>query len=179
MTSTVQDTDSRKWLSRSDECSGVEASPNHALKLAILASTALVAVSTGRRTPEQSAPVMPPRVARCRRRVPDAEGLAHATPTSRADLAGARDRALLLVGFVVALRRSELAAVGGQEHAAAARPLYPDPINALVQQAVARAGIDPAPYRAHNLRAGFVTYASDRAIAHHTGIGCSSLSASM
>jgi site-specific recombinase XerD len=43
----------------------------------------------------------------------------------------------------------------------------------LVQQAVARAGLDPAPYSAHSLRAGFVTYAhlrgaSDRAIAHQT-----------
>ncbi len=39
----------------------------------------------------------------------------------------------------------------------------------LVQKAVARAGLDPAPYSAHSLRAGFVTYAhlrgaSDRAI---------------
>src|SRR5674536_218431 len=36
-----------------------------------------------------------------------------------------------------------------------------------------RAGIDPTPYSAHSLRAGFVTYAhlrgaSDRAIAHQT-----------
>jgi site-specific recombinase XerD len=42
-----------------------------------------------------------------------------------------------------------------------------------VQKAVARAGLDPTPYSAHSLRAGFVTYAhlrgaSDRAIAHQT-----------
>jgi len=43
----------------------------------------------------------------------------------------------------------------------------------LVQAAVKRTGIDPLPYSAHSLRAGFVTYAhlrgaSDRAIAHQT-----------
>jgi len=42
-----------------------------------------------------------------------------------------------------------------------------------VQGAIKRAGIDPLPYSAHSLRAGFVTYAhlrgaSDRAIAHQT-----------
>ncbi|MCK5751247.1 MAG: site-specific integrase, partial [Mycobacterium sp.] len=153
------------------------------------------------------------------------------------DLAGLRDRALLLVGFVTALRRSELAAVDvahlsdhpnglvlsitrsktnptGEQaelvvaphgthparspvtalHAwlAAAdvtdgpvfrpvskgnrplpRRLHPESINTLVQNAVARAGINPHPYSAHSLRAGFVTHAhlrgaSDRAIAHQT-----------
>ena len=53
------------------------------------------------------------------------------------------------------------------------RPLHPESVNALVQAAVARAGLNPAPYSAHSLRAGFVTYAhlrgaSDRAIAHQT-----------
>lgn len=53
------------------------------------------------------------------------------------------------------------------------RPLHPESINDLVQQAVKRAGIDPTPYSAHSLRAGFVTWAhlrgaSDRAIAHQT-----------
>jgi hypothetical protein len=43
----------------------------------------------------------------------------------------------------------------------------------LVQGAIKRAGIDPLPYSAYSLRAGFVTYAhlrgaSDRAIAHQT-----------
>jgi len=51
--------------------------------------------------------------------------------------------------------------------------MHPESINDLVQAAVARAGLDPAPYSAHSLRAGFVTYAhlrgaSDRAIAHQT-----------
>jgi len=40
-------------------------------------------------------------------------------------------------------------------------------------KATARAGLDPTPYSAHSLRAGFVTYAhlrgaSDRAISHQT-----------
>jgi len=156
---------------------------------------------------------------------------------SEPDLAGARDRALLLVGFVGALRRSELAAltaddvaehpnglvltlprsktnqtgehvelvvlpragnpdrcpvlalarwrelggvVGGplfrsvgKSNTAGPGRLHPESVNVLVQQAVARAGIDPARYSAHSLRAGFVTYAhlrgaSDRAIAHQT-----------
>jgi integrase len=51
--------------------------------------------------------------------------------------------------------------------------LHPGSISSLIQQAVACAGIDPLPYSAHSLRAGFVTYAhlrgaSDRAIAHQT-----------
>ncbi len=51
--------------------------------------------------------------------------------------------------------------------------MHPESINTLVQKAVARAGLDPSPYSAHSLRAGFVTYAhlrgaSDRAIAHQT-----------
>jgi site-specific recombinase XerD len=54
-----------------------------------------------------------------------------------------------------------------------ARPLHPESVNTLIQNAVARAGLDPTPYSAHSLRAGFVTYAhlrgaSDRAIAHQT-----------
>ena len=38
------------------------------------------------------------------------------------------------------------------------RPLHPESVNALVQAAVARAELNPAPYSAHSLRAGFVTY---------------------
>ena len=61
----------------------------------------------------------------------------------------------------------------GKDNKAAGRPLHPESINILVQNAVTRAGFDPAPYSAHSLRAGFVTYAhlrgaSDRAIAHQT-----------
>ena len=53
------------------------------------------------------------------------------------------------------------------------RGLHPESINALVQDAITRAGLDAAGYSAHSLRAGFVTYAhlrgaSDRAIAHQT-----------
>jgi integrase len=149
------------------------------------------------------------------------------------DLAGLRDRVLILVGFVGALRRSELVALdldavaehpngvvltlprsktnqtgeeaelvvlprGGDSRRCAvtalhtwattagiddgpllrpvskgnralSRRLNGDSANMLVQQAVARAGIDPLPYSAHSLRVGFVTYAhlrgaSDRLI---------------
>lgn len=152
-------------------------------------------------------------------------------------LAGARDRVLLLDGFVGAFRRSELAAwdvehisdlpnglvvalprsktnqtgevaelvvipraadparcpVRALDHwldlagitegpvlrkvtrsnRAAATRMHPESLNTLVQAAIARAGIDPGPYSAHSLRAGFITYthlrgASDRAVAHQT-----------
>lgn len=187
--------------------------------------------------PEQSAPLMPP----------DLFDVLDACPTVKVwktkgrppepDAAGARDRALLLIGFVAALRRSELASLTTDhiadhpnglvislprsktnQHGDEAeivvvpragnpdrcpvtalqrwtdladitdgpvfrpveksnrplpRRLNPDSINTLVQNAVAKAGIDPASYSAHSLRAGFVTYAhlrgaSDRAIAHQT-----------
>lgn len=42
---------------------------------------------------------------------------------------------------------------------ALARRLNADSANLLVQQAIACAGLDPLPYSAHSLRAGFVTYA--------------------
>ena len=38
------------------------------------------------------------------------------------------------------------------------RALHPESINALIQHAIARAGIDPTGYSAHSLRAGFFTY---------------------
>ena len=187
---------------------------------------------------QQSAPLMPPLLF----------DVVDACPTTRTwktlgrapepDLAGLRDRALLLVGFVAALRRSELAAAAvddlaehpnglvlsiprsktnqtgetaelvvlprgsSQPHRsptaaldtwldtagitggpvfrpvskgnrALDRPLNPESVNTLIRNAVARAGLDPRPYSAHSLRAGFVTYAhlrgsSDRAIAHQT-----------
>ena len=61
----------------------------------------------------------------------------------------------------------------GKDNKARDRGMHPESINTLVQKAVTRAGIDPGPYSAHSLRAGFVTYAhlrgaSDRAIAHQT-----------
>ena len=187
--------------------------------------------------PEQAAPLMPPELF----------DVLDACPTQRVwkrrgrppepDLAGHRDRALLLVGFVAALRRSELAALrvdqvndhpnglvltvprsktnqtgervelvvlpragnaarcpvrtlerwlelaaitGGpvfrrvtKGNRAGTEALNPESINQLVQQAVARAGVEGEAYSAHSLRAGFVTYAhlrgaSDRAIAHQT-----------
>ncbi|CAA9420258.1 MAG: hypothetical protein AVDCRST_MAG66-2598 [uncultured Pseudonocardia sp.] len=190
---------------------------------------------THARPPDQAAPLMPPELF----------DVVEACPTRRVwktraaepDLAGLRDRALLLVGFWAALRRAELAGLDIEhvdahdrgvvlslprsksnqrgEHTelvvlpraahrarcavtalrtwteAAAitegpvfrpvskgnrplpRRLHAESINDLVQAAIARAGIDPAPYSAHSLRAGFVTFAhlrgaSDRAIAHQT-----------
>jgi site-specific recombinase XerD len=186
---------------------------------------------------EQSAPLMPP----------DLFDVLDACPTTKTwktpgrptepDLAGTRDRALLLVGFVAALRRSELANLAvddiddhpnglvltlprsktnqtgedtelvvlpraanrdrcpvtalqqwmslasivegpvfrgvGKNNRASTTALNPGSINALVQAAITRAGLDATSFSAHSLRAGFVTYAhlrgaSDRAIAHQT-----------
>lgn len=181
--------------------------------------------------PEQSQPIMPPLL----------WSMLEATPLTNDDgtpsLAGLRDQVLLLVGFVGALRRSELAGVDVEHlephekglvlHIARSKtnqtgdndelvvlPSSPTPgrcpvaairawrraasidtgpllrgltrtgqpratrmsdssINMLVKAAVARTGSDPAPFSAHGLRAGFVTYCnllgqSDRSIARQT-----------
>ena len=187
--------------------------------------------------PEQAEPLMPPELFDVVARCPTTRVWKTRGRESEPDLAGHRDRALLLVGFVAALRRSELAALtvervndhpnglvltiprsktnqtgtqtelvvlpraGNQERCpvqvlerwlelaaitegpvfrrvtkgnrAVKAALNPESINQLVQQAVARADLDPKAYSAHSLRAGFVTYAhlrgaSDRAIAHQT-----------
>jgi site-specific recombinase XerD len=181
--------------------------------------------------PEQSLPIMPPLL----------WAMLEATPLTNDDetpsLAGLRDHVLILVGFVGALRRSELAGIDvehlephdkglvlhiprsktnqtadndelvvlpasptigrcpvaainawrraasintgpllrGLTRAAQPRPsrMNDQSINRLVKAAIARTGTDPAPYSAHGLRAGFVTYANlmgqtDRAIARQT-----------
>lgn len=61
----------------------------------------------------------------------------------------------------------------GKDNRARPGPLHPESVNDLVRAAVTRAGIDPAGYTAHSLRASFVTYAhlrgaSDRAIVHQS-----------
>jgi site-specific recombinase XerD len=186
---------------------------------------------------DQAAPLMPPELHRVVDACPVEKRWKSPDRAPEPDLAGHRDRALLLVGFVAALRRSELAALrldqvaehpnglvlalprsktnqhgdetelvvlpraGDARHCAVralgrwielagieagpvfrrvskgnvagAAALNPGSVNQLVQRAIARAGIDPTPYSAHSLRAGFVTYAhlrgaSDRAIAHQT-----------
>lgn len=187
--------------------------------------------------PDQAAPLMPPELFDVLDACPTTKTWRTSGRPAEPDLAGARDRALLLVGFVAALRRSELAALGveqvaehpnglvltlprsktnptgehvelvvlpraanparcpvlalthwfalaaitdgpvfravGKNNQPGPRALHPESINTLVQNAIARAGLDPGPYSAHSLRAGFVTYAhlrgaSDRAIAHQT-----------
>jgi integrase len=169
---------------------------------------------------------------------PELVGVLEACPTTKTwrtpghppqpDLTGARERALLLVGFVPALRRSELVGLSfehvnddpqrpgshhppvkanqGIEPDLVVLPIVPNParcparalralaalagiasgpilravstgsragtrrldagaLNVLVQKAVARAGIEPLPYSAHSLRAGFVTHAHLRGAA--------------
>lgn len=187
--------------------------------------------------PLQSAPLMPPELFDVLAACPTTKTWKTPNRPPEPDLAGLRDRVLLLVGFVAALRRSELVAIDTDDlaehpnglvlsinrsktnqtgdrpelvvlprsgnpsrcpvttiqtwlaHVDAEtgpllrsvtkgnrplpRRLNPESVNQLVQHAVARAGIDPGPYSAHSLRAGFVTYshlrgASDRAIAHQT-----------
>lgn len=182
--------------------------------------------------PDHSAPLLPPELFDVVNACPRTKEFARREPEP--SLRGARDRALLLVGFVGALRRSELVALdvadiaehpdgltlvvrGGplgtageqvvlpraryasrcpvralqywldvagivegpvfrgvtKANRAAARPLHPESVNSLVQQAVERAGIPPEGYTAHSLRAGFVTYSQllgidDRSIARQT-----------
>ena len=187
--------------------------------------------------PEQAAPLMPPLLLDVLDACPATRTWTTPDRPAEPDLAGLRDRALLLVGFVTALRRSELAALDvahlsdhpnglvlalprsktnqtGEQaelvvvphgahpgsspvtalriwltaaditdgpvfrpvskgNRALPRRLHPESINTLVQNAIARAGVDPGPYSAHSLRAGFVPHAhlrgaSDRAIAHQT-----------
>ena len=206
------------------------------------ANARVVAVWEGiRRThgapPDQSAPLMPPELFDVLAACPTTKTWKTRGRSPEPDLAGQRDKALLLVGFVGALRRSELAALQVEhvdEHPnglvlslprsktnqhgieaelvvlprsgnpdrcpvtalrawlelaqittgpvfqgvtkgnkATGRSLHPESINTLAQHAIARAGIDPAPYSAHSLRAGFITYAhlrgaTDRAIAHQS-----------
>jgi integrase len=187
--------------------------------------------------PDQAVPLMPPELLDVIDACPITKIWKARGRPPEPDLAGLRDRALVLVGFFAALRRSELAALtvdqitehdrglviclprsktnqfgertelvvlpqAGQRHRCPVtalrtwldgariiegpvlrpvskgnrvlpRGLHPESVNDLVQAAVGRAGIDPSPYSAHSLRAGFVTYAhlrgaSDRAIAHQT-----------
>ncbi|MCB0950525.1 MAG: site-specific integrase [Mycobacterium sp.] len=187
--------------------------------------------------PEQAAPLMPPLLLDVLDACPATRTWTAPGRPCEPDLAGLRDRALLLIGFVTALRRSELAALDlahvsdhpnglvlavarsktnqtgehtelvvvphgthpGRSPVTALhtwltaaditdgpvfrpvsrgnrplpRRLHPESINTLIQNAIARAGVNPAPYSAHSLRAGFVTHAhlrgaSDRAIAHQT-----------
>lgn len=184
--------------------------------------------NTHGRPPAQARPLMPPDLWDVLAACPTQRVWKSRTREPEPDVAGARDRALLLIGFVGALRRSELtglrvgdltdhdlglvaaiprsktnqsgellelvvlprsprpercpvraitdwlqlAKISREDHAATpllravskgnralTRGLSPAASNVLVQQAIARAGIDPTGYSAHSLRAGFVTFA--------------------
>ena len=178
---------------------------------------------------EQAAPLMPPELLDVLEACPETKTWATPGRPPEPDLAGARDKALLLVGFVGALRRSELVALDFEDvndhpqglvvtiprsktnqegtepelvvlpigpnagrcpvralrswaelavissgpvfrpvstgNRAVARRLSAQTVNYLVQVAIKRAGIDPFPYSAHSLRAGFVTHAHLRGAA--------------
>lgn len=189
------------------------------------------------RPPEQATPLMPPELWDVLAGCPTVRNWKDPRRAPEPHLAGLRDKTLLLVGFVAALRRGEivaldvedvvehpnglvlsiprsktnqlgdqpelvvlprgstaercpvralgewLAAAGHDDgplfrpvskgNRALSRRLNDASVNALVQGAIGRAGLDPSSYSAHSLRAGFVTHAhlrgaSDRAIAHQT-----------
>jgi integrase len=61
--------------------------------------------------PEQAAPLMPPELLDVLEACPDRKAWRTRGRQPERDLAGARDRAMLLIGFVAALRRSELVAI--------------------------------------------------------------------
>lgn len=190
--------------------------------------------------PDQAVPLRPPVLWNVLDACPRQRVWADPKRRPEPHLLGHRDRALLLVGYVGALRRSELAAIRvvdlvdhrlgitvrlprsktnqtgeqaefvilpravdaercpvqavlqwlevagidrtdegpflrpvGKSNRAVNRHLSPASINALVQQAITRAGHPAGGYSAHSLRAGFVTEAhlsgaSDRQIARQT-----------
>ncbi len=65
--------------------------------------------------PEQAAPLMPPELLDVLDACPTTKTWRSRNRAPEPDLAGARDRAVLLVGFVAALRRSELAALTAEQ----------------------------------------------------------------
>jgi hypothetical protein len=73
-----------------------------------------------------------------------------------------RDRAVVLLGFASALRRSELVAleVDDVEFGADGAQLRIRRSNMAVQCHAAMAGLDPAGFSAHSLRAGLATSAA-------------------
>ena len=117
------------------------------------------------------------------------KGLVLHIPRSKVNQTGETDELVVLpssttpgrcpVAAILAWRRAAEIDTGpllrGLTRTAQPRPsrMSDGSINMLVKQAVARTGTDPAPYSAHGLRTGFVTYAnlmgqSDRSIARQT-----------
>lgn len=102
--------------------------------------------------PVQATPLMPPLLHDVLEACPTTRTWASATRDPEPDLAGLRDRALLLVGFVTALRRSELAALDLAHLAEHPRGLVLSIARSKTNQAGAQPELVVVPHGTHPQR---------------------------